>query len=145
MSARRAKSLLPRGGVAALVAITLVAGGFLSACDRSESCTPRPLELSSTSATVGGHVTISSPAASCRVDRAASHRYSVVLHDVSGTAFPIGSAPVTDHGQFTLTFELPATVQPGPAELSVLGSTVDCQQSGSCPGYGAALTITSTS
>jgi hypothetical protein len=100
--------------------------------------------LSSTIPTVGDEVTVSSPAASCQVERPANHRYSVVLHDVTGAAFPVGSAPVTDHGQFTLTFQLPAAARPGAAGLTVIGNNLSCEQSDSCPGYGTALTITST-
>jgi hypothetical protein len=104
-------------------------------------CLPAALNVSLTSVTAGGSVTVSSPAADCALGYQEGHTYSIRLSSQAVIA-RLFTASVGGDGSFSKVIPIPANFPRGTAYILVTGSPYDnCEDGGSCAGYSTSITV----
>ncbi len=128
-------------------AAALLAAGLLAATgcghdgEPASRCLPARLTVEPVRVEVGGQVTLAAPAAGCDLGYDDGASYEVTLAG-RGVSVDLGDVDVAEDGSFRAVLTVPADVPPGPAGLSVRGSPHDdCDDTGSCAGYGVDLTL----
>lgn len=125
-------------GVAVFAAIATTPSGRLEAQQR---CFPAPVRVEPATAHPGSALTVNSDAADCDLGYARGHTYSVVVRHRDTVTDPVRTEVRTD-GVFRTTIDLPADFPAGDAVVIVTGSPYDdCDDTGSCVGYSALLTV----
>jgi hypothetical protein len=112
-------------------------------------CLPAPLQVTPSTASAGGTVTVSSPAADCDLGYAARHTYAVTLSaqgvpGAPGTRTPPVEVEVAADGSFSVALAIPDDFPRGDAFVVVTGSPYDeCGHdgTGSCAGYTAPIPV----
>lgn len=108
-------------------------------------CLPSPLRLSPVRVAAGAVAELSAGPFSCPASYPPEKRYQVLLSSEGRNApVALGSYPVARDGSFVAELHVPRAVAAGLASVIVRGSAFDrpCQDtSGSCAGYGTALTV----
>jgi len=130
----------------AVLAITLaVAGCGRTPLTRGGGCMPAQPSANPSVVELGGQLTVSSQGFDGCDAYADPAEYPLVM----GTAGrqppqPLGSVVVQTDGSFSTTITVPAMTTPGEAYLNLFGYRQDeCDDSGSCAGYGSTIQIVS--
>lgn len=126
--------------VSALAAMGLLAL-CLTGCTTPSGCLPATLSVAPTTASAGGSVTLSSPAAKCSLDYTSGHTYSIILTNKGVAGKPV-TATVARDGAFSTEIPIPADFPHGTAYLIVTGSPHDnCENGQSCAGYSTTIIV----
>lgn len=121
-------SLLP-----ALVGVSLVAtaGACSSSSNGEPPCLPPAYSVSPASARPGDTVTVAAPGADCNPRYGSNAQIHVTVTDESGAKVIDAMAPMTDSGEFTYTFTVPAEMAAGDASVTAMPYNIDwCDDTG---------------
>lgn len=128
------------GRFSALVvgAVLIATAGACSSSLRDEAvggdqlpCFPPSYSVSPTFAKPGEMVTVAAPAADCNPRYGPNARIRVSVTDASGTEVVRATAPMTDAGEFTYTFAVPAAIATGEAAVTAMAHDIDwCDDTG---------------
>ncbi len=111
--------------------LALTAGACSSSRNGDRPCLPPAYSISPTSAKPGEVVTVSASAANCDPRYGADARIQVIVTDESGAETINTTAPMTDAGEFTYTFTVPAGMALGTAEVTAMPHNIDwCDDAG---------------
>jgi hypothetical protein len=94
-------------------------------------CFPPSYSVSPARAKPGDVVTVAAPAADCNPRYGDNSRIQVVVTDKSGTEVISATSPMTDAGEFTYTFTVPAEIVVGEATVTAMPHMIDwCDDTG---------------
>lgn len=94
-------------------------------------CFPGAYSVSPASAQPGDAVTVASPGADCNPRYGSAAQIQVVVTDESGAKVIDTTAPMTDSGEFTYTFTIPAEMAVGEAAVTAIPYNIDwCDDTG---------------
>ncbi len=118
-------------------AALITPGGACSSPPRDEAtgagppCLPPSYSVSPTSARPGEKVTVAAPAADCNPRYGGHARIEVSVTDERGNEVINTTAPMTDSGEFTYTFTVPAEIAVGQATVTAMPHNIDwCDDTG---------------
>lgn len=101
---------------------------------------PAPLHLSSGAVAAGDVVTLSAPAAACRLDLGPGATYRLTFTNPAGD-WPVGTVRPERDGRFSVAVTVPAGVVTGGAMIQVGGAPSYCPPNASCVGYAIVLRV----
>ncbi len=94
-------------------------------------CFPPAYSVSPASAKPGDAVTVSAPGSNCNPRYGAAALIQVIVTDHNGTKLIDTTAPMTDAGEFSYTFSVPAGTAVGEAEVTAMPYEIDwCDDTG---------------
>jgi hypothetical protein len=94
-------------------------------------CLPPSYSVSPSSARPGEKVTVAAPAADCNPRYGGNARIAVGVTDARGNKVINATAPMTDSGEFTYTFTVPAEIAVGQATVTAMPHNIDwCDDTG---------------
>ncbi|MGC0239542.1 hypothetical protein [Arthrobacter sp. SD76] len=120
----------------ALLGVSVVATA--GACSRSMDgepheppCFPPAYSVSPASAKPGDAVTVSAPGADCNPRYGSNAQIQVTVTDETDSKVIDTTAPMTDSGEFTYTFIVPAEIAVGEARVTAMPYNIDwCDDTG---------------
>jgi len=113
------------------VALVAAVGGCSSSSDGEPPCLPPAYSVSPASAKPGDTVTVAAAGAACNPRYGANAQIHLSVTDESGAKVINTTAPMTDSGEFTYTFTVPAEIAVGEATVTAMPYNVDwCDDTG---------------
>lgn len=119
--------------IAVLVGSALVTttGACSSSSDGEPPCLPPAYSVTPASATPGDTVTIAAPEADCNPQYGPDAQIQVSVTDESGAEVINATTSMTDSGEFTYTFTVPAEIAVGEATVTAMPHNIDwCDDTG---------------
>lgn len=112
-------------------ALVATAGACSSSSDGEPPCFPPAYSVDPASAKAGDKVTVAAPAAECNPRYGGSAQVQVSVTDKSGAKVVDAIAPMTDSGEFTYVFTVPAKIAVGVATVTAMPYNIDwCDDTG---------------